>query len=87
MKGQSTVRQKLGELQSRTHFEGMTEAIHVLQGFLMIPYRLFSPTFFPLFTILRKLRILPCECPSPVQICSEHGTAQYKSLICSVQEA
>lgn len=37
-----------------------------VQGFFMIPYRLFSPTFFPLFTMLRKLRILPCKPPSQV---------------------
>ncbi|BDA42899.1 probable CSC1-like protein ERD4 at C-terminar half [Coccomyxa sp. Obi] len=31
----------------------------IFQGFFMIPYRLFSPTFFPLITILRKIKILP----------------------------
>ena len=30
-----------------------------IQGFLIVPYRIFAPTLFPIFTVLRYCRILP----------------------------
>ena len=30
-----------------------------LQGFFLVPYRIFAPTLFPIFTVLRYCRILP----------------------------
>ena len=41
-----------------------------MQGFLMIPYRIMLPTLFPLFIMLRKLRILPCAPPPKLSPCS-----------------
>ena len=30
-----------------------------VQGFFLVPYRIFAPTLFPIFTVLRYCRILP----------------------------
>ena len=30
-----------------------------VQGFFLVPYRIFAPTLFPILTVLRYCRILP----------------------------
>lgn len=49
-----------------------------VQGFLMVPYRIMLPTLFPLFIMLRKLRILPC---APTALSPFHGLQLAPTLL------